>query len=231
MADPRAERSRVHRHPERADYDRQTLYRVLDAAATGHVGFVRRGEPVVLPTVYGRRGDVLYLHGSRAAGMFGDLAGGAAVCVTVTLTDGIVLAASVYNHSMNYRSAVVFGHADLVVDPDEVMLALQAVTEQIMPGRWQEARPPNRAELRATRVMRVPIEEASVKIRSGPPQDAVRDAALSVWTGVVPLSLTAGPPEAQRTGRRALPLPRYVADYVRRAAAPWAAADGAASPD
>src|SRR5690348_365079 len=157
-------RTRINRLPKRGDYSRETIYGILDAAFLCHVGFVVEGQPYVIPTGYGRIGDVLYLHGSAASRMLRTLGQGFDVCVTVTLVDGLVLARSAFHHSFNYRSVVVFGNARVVADKDEKMAALRAFTNQVIPGRWDEARHPNENEMKVTTVLALPLEEASAKI-------------------------------------------------------------------
>ena len=202
------DRTRVRRHPERGAYDRESIDAILDEALICNVGFVVEGQPFVIPTIHARAGDTLYLHGSSASRMLRTLEGGVDVCVTATLLDGIVLARSVYNHSMNYRSAVVLGRARLVDDPDEKLAALEAVVEHIVPGRWADARRPNRKELKATSVLALPLDQASAKIRTGPPSDFEEDEDLPVWAGVIPLRLVADAPESVD----AMPLPPYLRD-------------------
>src|SRR6266850_7418629 len=162
-------RTRVTREPERAVYDRAAAYQILDEGFICHVGFVVDNQPFVIPTGYGRSGDLLYIHGSAASRMLRNLDQGVAVCITVTLLDGLVLARSVFNHSMNYRSVVILGKATLVEDPAEKLEALRLLSEHIIPGRWADARQPNERELKATSVLRLPIEEFSAKVRTGPP--------------------------------------------------------------
>ncbi len=190
---PRSDRSRVRRVPKRAAYDEPTIHAILDASLIGHVGLVASGRPVVIPMLYGRDGDAVYLHGSVASRLLRDLAGGVDVCLTVTLIDGLVLARSAFHHSMNYRSVVAFGRAHKV-DGDEQEHALRVISEHLAPGRWDEVRPPTDQELKVTSVLRLDIEEASAKIRTGDPIDDDEDLALPVWAGVVPCSLTWGTP-------------------------------------
>jgi uncharacterized protein len=187
------ERTRVRRHSERAHTDRADLYAVLDAGMICHFGVVVDGAPVVLPTAYGRVGDTLYLHGSSAnRSMFA--ADGQEICVTVTHFDGLVCARAAFTHSVNYRSAVVFGAARIVTDQEERLTGLRAVTEHLIPGRWDAVRAPTRKELAATSVLAVPLAEASVKIRTGPPKDEPEDLDAGVWAGVVPATITFGAP-------------------------------------
>src|SRR6267142_687178 len=164
-------RTRLIREHERGVYDRAEVYKILDAGFICHVGFVQDGQPFVIPTGYGRNRDTLYIHGSAASRMLKEVKQGLPVCVTVTLLDGLVLARSIFNHSMNYRSVVALGTAVAVEDPAEKLQALRALSEHILPGRWDEARQPNERELKATLVMRLPITEFSAKVRSGPPID------------------------------------------------------------
>lgn len=185
-------RTRINRLPKRGDYSQETIYGILDAAFLCHVGFVVEGQPYVIPTGYGRAGDTLYLHGSAASRMLRTLAGGVDVCVTVTLLDGIVLARSAFHHSMNYRSVVMLGKASPIDDEAEKTEALRVISEQIVRGRWEHVRKPSAQELKATAVLKLPITEASAKLRTGPPLDEEEDYALDVWAGVLPLELTPG---------------------------------------
>src|SRR5271154_2219817 len=187
-------RTRLVREADRAVYDREAAYKILDEGFICHVGFVIEGQPFVIPTGYGRVGDNLYIHGSAASRMLRNLDQGVAVCVTVTLLDGLVLARSVFNHSMNYRSLVVLGAAVAVQDPAEKLEALRLLSEHILPGRWVESRQPNEKEIKATLVMRLPITEFSAKVRQGDPVDDEEDYAFPTWAGVIPLNVVAGAP-------------------------------------
>lgn len=207
-------RTRVVREPQRAVYDRDTVNHILDEAFLCHVGFVVDGQPFVIPTSYGRDGDVLYIHGSAANRMLRNLDQGVPVCITVTLLDGLVLARSVFNHSMNYRSVVILGTATLVADPAEKLAALRALSEHIIPGRWDNARQPNEKELKATSVLRLPIQEYSAKVRVGPPLDDEEDYDFPTWAGVIPLEMKTG--EAIRDDRCQQELPAYLNNYTRR---------------
>ncbi|MDE3190151.1 MAG: pyridoxamine 5'-phosphate oxidase family protein [Acidobacteriota bacterium] len=178
--------TRVRRHPERGAYDRQTVDAILDDGFLCHVGFVLDGQPYVIPMLHARAGDVLYLHGSPASRLVQALASGARVCATVTHLDGIVLAKSVFNHSVNYRSAVVLGSAR-IVEGDEKLAALEAIVNHVEPGRWEVARQPNDKELRTTEVIALPLDECSAKIRTGPPTESPHDDDLDVPSGVVQL--------------------------------------------
>jgi uncharacterized protein len=189
------EHLRVKREPQRGVYDRETIDAILDEALVCHLGFAVDGQPYVIPTLHARIGDLLYVHGSAASRMLRHAASDARICVTVTLLDGLVLARSVFNHSIDYRSVVVLGTPALVEDVDEKREALHAFTDHIAPGRWEEARQPTDQELKATWILSVPLDEASAKIRTGPPEDEPEDLDLPVWAGVVPIHLAAEPSE------------------------------------
>jgi nitroimidazol reductase NimA-like FMN-containing flavoprotein (pyridoxamine 5'-phosphate oxidase superfamily) len=208
-------RTRVVREAERAVYERETVYKILDEGFLCHVGFMLDGQPFVIPTSYGRKDAQLYIHGSAASRMLRQMKDAVPVCVTVTLLDGLVLARSVFNHSMNYRSVVILGKATLVDDPDEKLSALRTLSEHILPGRWDDARQPNERELKATSVLRVPIEEFSAKVRVGPPIDDAEDYTFPTWAGVIPLEMTTGAPISDPKLDPARPAPPYVAGYSR----------------
>jgi uncharacterized protein len=203
-------RTTLHRLRERGRTERADLDAVLEAGLVCHLGVVIGGVPVVLPTGYGRIGDTLYLHGSSANRSLLSAAG-QQVCVTITLLDGLVCARAVFHHSMNYRSAVVFGEARLVTDADEKLAALRAVTDHLVPGRWEHAREPTRKELAATAVLALPLDEASVKVRTGGPKDDEEDYGSGIWAGVLPAALTFGPalPDPALTGE--VPIPEHIA--------------------
>jgi nitroimidazol reductase NimA-like FMN-containing flavoprotein (pyridoxamine 5'-phosphate oxidase superfamily) len=184
----------VRRAPARADYDRATIDSILDEGLVAHLGFAVDGQPYVIPTLHARVGDTVYIHGSAASRMIRTLTGAAPACLTVTLIDGMVLARSAFHHSMNYRSVVVLGEARAVADPQELLTVLRAFTEKLVPGRWNEVRPPNRKELKGTRALAIDLGEASAKVRTGPPVDDDEDYELDVWAGVIPLQLAADPP-------------------------------------
>lgn len=209
-------RTRVVREADRAVYDRETAYRILDEGFLCHVGFSVDGQPYVIPTSYGRKEANLYIHGSAASRMLRQMKDGVAVSVTVTLLDGLVLARSIFNHSMNYRSVVILGKASLVDDPEEKLTALRVLSEHILPGRWDDIRQPNDRELRATSVLRVPIEEFSAKVRTGPPIDDDDDMNFPTWAGVIPLEMKAGAPINDPKLDPARELPDYAANYSRR---------------
>jgi hypothetical protein len=201
---------------ENARYDRATIDSILDAALVCHLGFEREGQPFVIPTLHARVADRLYVHGSAASRMLRALEAGAPACVTVTLLDGIVLARSVFEHSVNYRSVVVVGRAEAVTAAGEKLAALEAFTEKLLPGRWQDARQPSAKELKATSVLRLPLDEASAKVRVGPPDDgASPDAELDVWAGVIPLVVEALPPVPDPVLRPGIPVPPYAWPYRR----------------
>ena len=208
-------RTKLERLPKRANYDRDTVHRILDEALFCHVGFVVDDRPYVIPTGFGRAGDVLYVHGSAASRMLRTLSAGAPVCVTVTLLDGLVLARSAFHHSMNYRSVVILGTARLVEDEEEKLAALRTFTEHIVPGRWAEVRWPSEAEMKATTVLALPLEEVSAKIRTGPPVDEEEDYALEVWAGVLPLKFMPQKPVNDPRLNSGVPTPTYLQNYSR----------------
>jgi hypothetical protein len=208
-------RTRLVREADRAVYDRDAAYRILDEGFLCHVGFVADGQPFVIPTSYGRTGDSLYIHGSAASRMLRILKEGVPVCITVTLLDGLVLARSIFNHSMNYRSVVVLGKATLVDDPTEKIEALRLLSEHIIPGRWADSRQPNERELKATSILRVPIEEFSAKVRTGPVVDDEEDCCFPTWAGVVPLEMKTGEPIDDARLDPKIGVPAYVRKYSR----------------
>jgi nitroimidazol reductase NimA-like FMN-containing flavoprotein (pyridoxamine 5'-phosphate oxidase superfamily) len=209
-------RTRVARIPERGHYDATTIHAILDAAHLCHVGFALAREdggapqPFVTPTLFGRDGDQVFFHGSAASRMLRHAGGGFPVCLEVTIEDGIVLARSAFNHSMNYRSVVVVGTAELVTDTAQKLRALEIISENVVPGRWADVRFPTEQELKATSVLRLPLDEASAKIRSGPPGDEDADYALPVWAGVLPLSQQAGELQADPRLTPGIPVPEYL---------------------
>ncbi|HTW00487.1 MAG TPA: pyridoxamine 5'-phosphate oxidase family protein [Streptosporangiaceae bacterium] len=209
-------RTTLHRLRERGRADRAELYAVLDAGLVCHVGVIVDGSPVVLPTGYGRTGDTLYLHGSSANRAL-LAADGQEICVTVTHLDGLVCARSVFNHSMNYRSAVIFGTARLITDDDQRLAALRAVTEQLVPGQWDHARLPTRKELAATLVLELSLAEASVKVRTGPPHDEPADYDTATWAGVLPARLVFGAPEPDPDLRDGIAVPGHIEALAGRA--------------
>jgi nitroimidazol reductase NimA-like FMN-containing flavoprotein (pyridoxamine 5'-phosphate oxidase superfamily) len=209
------ERTQIVRDPQRAVDDRAAIYTILDEGFVCHVGFSVDSQTYVIPTMYARVADFLYFHGSAASRMLRNLSNGLSVCITVTLTDGLVLARSVFNHSMNYRSVVALGTAALVEDPAEKLDALHAFTERILPGRWIDARQPNEKELKATSILKLPLKEISAKVRVGPVEDDADDYALSVWAGIVPLRLIADTPIRDERCDASLPVPSYAINFRR----------------
>ena len=208
-------RTTVKRRAERAAYDRGAIEAILDEGLVCHVGFVSEGQPYVLPTIYARVGDHLYVHGSAASRMLRGLAGGIDTCVTVTLIDGLVLARSAFHHSMNYRSVVVLGTARAVLDPALKRAALRALVEHVAPERWDAVRAPSDQEMKATTVLELALTEASAKVRSGGPIDDEDDYALPVWAGQLPLELIASAPVPDQRLLEGLPIPRCFARYQR----------------
>ena len=208
-------RTRLKRRRSRGAFDRATIDAILDEGMVCHLGFAVEGQPFVTPTLYGRDGDRLLLHGSAASRALGRLAQGVAACVTVTLTDGIVLARSAFHHSINYRSVVLLGTASAIEDPDRKRDAVRTFTERMVPGRWDDVRPPTAAELRATAVLEMPIEEGSAKARTGPPLDDEADLELGCWAGVIPLATRPGRPEPAPELGPEIELPGYVEAYGR----------------
>ncbi len=208
----KTKRSTAVRMPKRASYDRATVYAILDEAMYCHLGYVADGAPLVIPVNHWRMDDHLYFHGSTASRWVRALADGAEICVTVTLLDGLVMGRAAMHHSVNYRSVVVFGQARPVDDAEGKLGALRGLMEHLAPGRWDQVRPPSEKEMKATRVLALPLIEASAKVRAGPPIDDEPDYALPVWAGVLPLSQVAGRPEPDRRLDPAIGLP----DYLRR---------------
>ena len=212
---PTSQRSQVRRLPERARYDEATIHSILDEALICHVGFSTDEGPVVIPTIHARVGSTLYLHGSHAAGVMRTTVG-RPVCVEATIVDGIVAARALFHHSMNYRSVVVFGTPRLVEDPDERTKAFEAITEHMIPGRWDEARRPSQKEDRGTRVLAIEIDEASAKVRTGPPGDDPEDMGQGIWAGVLPVRLTAGSPEPSPDLEPGVAVPPAIREFGSR---------------
>ena len=209
------QRSKIKRLPKRGSQERELIYSILDEALIAHVGFVNNEQPFVIPMAYGREGDRLYLHGANLSRLLKTLEQGVDVCITVTILDGLVVARSLFHHSMNYRSVVLFGKAKLVENEHEKMAALKALTDQMILGRWQQARIPNTQELKATKVLSVPIEEGSAKVRTGAPSDDEEDYSLPFWAGQLPLKLTAGIPIADSRLSAEIAVPEHIANYHR----------------
>jgi nitroimidazol reductase NimA-like FMN-containing flavoprotein (pyridoxamine 5'-phosphate oxidase superfamily) len=212
----RTERSYLHRMPKRGHYDSEIIYQILDEALICHVGFVEGNQPYVIPINFARIEDSIVLHGAKASRLLKHVEAGHPICVEATIVDGLVLARSVFHHSVNYRSVVLFGRGRLIVDEHEKMAALEAVTEHLIPGRWKEARLPTSKELNATSVVSIPIDEASAKIRVGPPVDEEEDYTLPVWAGVLPLQETPLSPMRDALQPETVPLPAYVEQYSRK---------------
>jgi len=208
-------KTRINRLPKRGDYDRETIYSILDEALICHVAFVENGQPFVIPINFARVGDTIVLHGAKASRLLKHVEQGSPVCIEATVVDGLVLARSVFHHSVNYRSVVLFGNGRAVEDEQEKLAALEAVTEHLIPGRWREARLPNVKELNATRVVSIKIDEASAKVRVGPPIDEQEDYSLPVWAGVLPLQELPLAPIRDQLQGESTPLPEYIARYSR----------------
>ena len=204
------DQNRVRRRPTRGHYDQETIYGIVDAALICHVGFAHEGVPYVIPTLHARRGDEILLHGSSASRLMNHAAAGHPLCITVTHVDGLVLARAVFNHSVNYRSAVLFGRGRLLADEVEKMAALRDFTERLLPGRWDDVRLPTPTEMKATSIVAVAIDSASAKMRSGPPGDDEEDYSRHTWAGVLPLSVQYGPfqPDPRLAGN--IPVPDYL---------------------
>ena len=203
-------RTKLRRLPDRGSHESEIINAILDAAFLAHVGFQSDGQPVVIPTLYGRDGNKLYLHGSAASRMLGELGTGMPVCVNVTLVDGLVLARSAFNHSMNYRSVVAFGTARKIEDQASKLHALRVISEHLLAGRWKDVRGPNEKEMKATSVLEFTIEEASAKVRTGPPHDDEEDYQLPVWAGVLPLALEAKSPIPDPELAQGIQAPEYL---------------------
>jgi hypothetical protein len=212
----RTDRNRIKRLPKRGYYDRKTIYRILDEALICHVGFIENKQPYVIPINFARVGDSLILHGAKASRLLKHIEAGHPVCVEATIVDGLVLARSVFHHSLNYRSVLVFGKGHLIEDEQEKLSALHAVTEHLIPGRWQEARLPNRKELNGTSVVSIKIEDASAKVRVGPPVDEEEDYVLPVWAGILPLQEMPLPAMQDELQSEKISLPEYIAEYSRK---------------
>jgi nitroimidazol reductase NimA-like FMN-containing flavoprotein (pyridoxamine 5'-phosphate oxidase superfamily) len=209
------QRTKLKRLPERGSHDRRTIDSILDEALYCHVGFVHDGYPVVIPTIHAREGDTLFIHGSPASRMLRDLKEGMEICVNATILDGLVFARSLFNHSMNYRSVVVFGRAREVTGRSEKLAAMKAVSDHIAPGRWDDARGPNDREFNGTTLLAIDIDEASAKVRTGPPGDEPADIGLGYWAGVVPVSQSYGPPMPAPDLADGIGVPPYLSQYGR----------------
>jgi uncharacterized protein len=211
----RTPRTTLRRLPKRGSHEREVIDRILDEGFICHVGFIAEGQPFVIPTGYARLEDRLIIHGSQASRMLRAAGQGIDICVTVTLIDGLVLARSAFHHSMNYRSVMIFGRAEIVDDREEKLRALLALSEHMIPGRWNDVREPSEEELKQTTVLSLPIEEGSAKIRTGPPLDDEEDYSLGVWAGVIPLKLCAQRPVADPRLASNIDPPSYASGYRR----------------
>ena len=209
------EKTRVKRVPVRGHYDKETIYKILDATFFCHVAFIFGGYPVIIPTLYGRKDDRLFIHGATSSRMIEHLTAGADISVSITLVDGFVLARSAFHHSMNYRSVVLFGKGEGVPEKDKYE-SLRIISDHILPGRWEEVREPSRKELKATHIISIPIHEASAKIRTGPPKDDVPDYDLDVWAGVIPLKLVVDQPIADPMLKEGIPVTRMLEKLFAR---------------
>ena len=208
-------RTTLKRLPKRGAFDRESINEILDEGFICHVGFSVDGQPFVIPTGYARAGDRLFIHGSQASRMLRTVGQGIDICLTVTLIDGLVLARSAFHHSMNYRSVVVFGRAVVVDEREEKLAALLALSEHMIPGRWDDVREPTEREIQLTTVLSLPLDEASAKMRTGPPLDDEEDYEMDVWAGVIPLRLVANAPTSDPRLPAGIEPPPYALDYSR----------------
>ena len=211
---PISNRSRVKRISNNSDYSKETVHAIIDEALFCHLGIIHDGKPVVIPTIHARMGDHIVFDGSNASRLL-KISNNNEICVTITLLDGLVMARSLFNSSMNYRSAVIFGKGEIIKDHDERMAAFKSITDHIAPGRWDDARQPNNSELKQTSVVRMPIDEASAKISVGPPDDEDEDYALDYWAGVIPINQTYGEPESDPILQEGITIPGYLKNYCR----------------
>ena len=211
---PISNRNRVKRISNNSDYSKETVHAIIDEALFCHLGIIHDGKPVVIPTIHARMSDQIVFHGSNASRLL-KISNNNEICVTITLLDGLVMARSLFNSSMNYRSAVIFGKGEIIKDHDERMAAFKSITDHIAPGRWDDARQPNNSELKQTSVVRMPIDEASAKISMGPPDDEDEDYALDYWAGVIPINQTYGEPESDPILQEGITIPDYLKNYYR----------------
>lgn len=209
-------KTRVKRLPKRGAYEQEAIYQILDGSYLCHVAFVHEGYPVSIPTLYGRDGDTLYIHGSAASRMIENLEKGLELCISVAKVNGLVLARSAFHHSINYESVVVFGTATLVEDEEEKSRALKIISEHLIKGRWDETRLPNAKEMKATKVLRIPLEESSAKTRTGPPGDDAEDYKLDIWAGVVPVSSVYGEAVVDPLLKEGVALPESVSTLLKK---------------
>ena len=206
-------RTKVNRIPKRASYDKETVYEILDSTFICQVGFNIDGQVYIIPTAFGRKDDLIYVHGSNKSRMLNSFQNGKDICISVTLVDGIVLARSAFHHSINYRSVVIFGKPQEIISKDDKTKALGIIMEHIIPGRWNDVRQPSKKELDITSVFSLKIDEASAKIRTGMPADEKEDLSLNMWSGIVPLKFTACDPVNNIDLKENIPLPDYVKNY------------------
>jgi len=209
----KSKRSKINRLPVRGFYDKETVYKIIDETYYCHVSFVHDNQPFIIPTIHARMNDTILLHGAKASRLLKHISAGKKICIAFTLMDGLVLARSVFHHSINYRSVVLFGKGREVIDEEEKVAAFHAITDHIMPGRWEDARRPNQKEINATAVVLINIDEASAKIRTGPPVDDEEDYQLPVWAGVLPFKLKCNKPEQDPKLGQNIPLPRYIKNF------------------
>jgi nitroimidazol reductase NimA-like FMN-containing flavoprotein (pyridoxamine 5'-phosphate oxidase superfamily) len=211
----KTDKTKVKRVPKRGHYDTEIIYKILDNDFICQVGFVYNDYPVVIPTIYGRKGDYIYFHGASVSRMLVTMEKGVNISINITQTDGIVLARSAFHHSLNYHSVTVFGQAELVTDPTERLDALKVVSDHIIPLRWEEARLPNAKELKATKILKLKITEASAKIRTGLPKDEKEDYDLDIWAGVIPIEKKYGQPIADPDLKLGIPIPKSVKELIK----------------
>ena len=205
--------SKVNRMPKRGFYDFETIYKILDGSFVCHIGFVFENHPVIIPVAFGRKENEIFFHGAKASRLFNSLRSGIEVCITVTIADGLVLARSAFHHSMNYRSVIMFGKTEEISIESEKSQALKNILEHLIPGRWDDVREPNKKELNATSVFKFEIDEASAKIRTGPPVDDEEDMQMNVWAGILPLKTVAGKPVQDQLQKDKVNLPQYIRNY------------------
>lgn len=211
----KSSRSKLNRHPERGSFDKETIYKIIDEVLYCHVSFLQDDKPFVIPTIHARMDDSIILHGAKASRMLKHISAGNEVCIAITLMDGLVLARSVFHHSMNYRSVVIFGKGEVVMEKEAKLNALHAITDHILPGRWEDARQPNEKELNSTTVVSIKIEEASAKIRTGPPKDDDEDYNLPVWAGVIPFIPMLSEPVRDPDQNENILLPDYIKKLLK----------------
>jgi uncharacterized protein len=214
-AGPASDRVRLRRKRDRGSHERSVIDAILDEGLIAHLGIVEQGQPLVIPTLHARDGDVVYCHGSSASRTLRTIAAGAPACLTVSLLDGLVLARSAMHHSANYRSAMLLGTARTIEDPAEKMHGFRTIVEHVVPGRWDDVRPPSESEMKATALLALPIDEASAKIRTGQPIDDEEDYASDSWAGVIPLALGVGQPLTDPRLRAGIATPVYARAYAR----------------